>query len=271
MSYYPELVTMNFQWARLAPGRETISQFFEPKERRTFMAGIAELGIDYVGDGRGNRIAAALLIGWFASALGWKVERAVGGTGGVVVAHFAIDGGRQLEVALRPVTKAHLAQGEVTAVRIAGAARGSTFKLSVQRDPDRQHRLTSEVGPTELRARHHPGGDDDAGLEMAHRKAAQQREMLLRNRDALHHTATGDLPGEVMPSTTVHAQDRRRNDSALVLLTLIDLGESETLRHVQRVEADDEAAVLLSVLSAGAHDVVYARSLAAAAELMRSL
>jgi hypothetical protein len=56
-----------------------------------------------------------------------------------------------------------------------------------------------------------------------------------------------------------------------VLLTLIDIGEAATLRHVQRVEADDEATVLLRVLSAGAHDVVYTRSLAAAAQLMRSL
>jgi glucose-6-phosphate dehydrogenase assembly protein OpcA len=271
LSAHSKLGIADFQWARLAPWREAIAQFFEPKERRTFMAGIAELGIDYVGDGRGNRIAAALLIGWFASALGWKVERAVGGTGGVVVAHFAVDGGRQLEVALRPVAKGHLAQGEVSAVRIGGAAGGGTFKLSVQRDPDRQHRLTSEVGPTELRARHHPGGDDDAGLEVAHRRAAQQREMLVRSRDSLHHTATGELPGEGALSTTVLARERRRNDSTLVLLTLIDIGEAETLRHVQRVEADDEATVLLRVLSAGAHDVVYTRSLAAAAQLMRSL
>jgi glucose-6-phosphate dehydrogenase assembly protein OpcA len=271
LTSHSHLGIADLQWARLAPWREAIAQFFEPKERRNFMAGIADVGIDYVGDGRGNRIAAALLIGWFASAVGWKAERAVGGKGGVVVAHFATETGRQLEVAFRPVTKPHLAQGEVSAVRIGGAAGGSTFELSVQRDPERQHRLTADTGPSELRQRHRPGGDDDAGFEVAQRKAEQQREMLLRSRDALHHTATGDLPGERPLSTTVLARERRRDDSALVLLTKIDIGEADSLRQVQRVEPDDEPTLLLKLLSVGAHDVVYARALAAAAQLMRSL
>jgi glucose-6-phosphate dehydrogenase assembly protein OpcA len=261
----------DFQWTRLAAWRETIAQFFEPRERRPFLAGIAELGIDYVGDGRGNRIAPALLIGWFASALGWKVERAVGGAGGVVVAHVAIEGGRQLEVAFRSVSKAHLAQGEVSAVRIAGASGGSTFRLSIQRDPERLHRVTSEVGPAEFRQQHHAGGEDDAGLELAQRKAAQHREVLLRNREALHHSATGDLPGGLGQTSTVQVRERRRGDSTLVLLTMIDIGGAETLRHVQRVEPEDEATLLLKLLSTGAHDPVYARSLAAAADLMRAL
>ena len=36
----------DLQWARLEPWREAIAQFFEPKDRRGYMAGIAELGID---------------------------------------------------------------------------------------------------------------------------------------------------------------------------------------------------------------------------------
>ena len=66
-------------------------------------------------------------------------------------------------------------------------------------------------------------------------------------------------------------RERRRGDNPLVLLTMINIGGAETLRHVERVEAEDEATLLLELLSAGAHDVVYARSLAAAAELMRAL
>jgi glucose-6-phosphate dehydrogenase assembly protein OpcA len=264
-------VVADFQWARLGPWREIIAQFFEPKERRGFMAGIAELGIDYVGDGRGNRIAAALLIGWFASALGWTVERAVGGSGGIVVAHFAERGGRALEVAFRSVPRAHLASGEISAVRIGGASGGSTFRLTVQRDPQRQHRLTSEVGPSELRLQHHPGGEDDAGWEVAQRAAAQHRDMLERNRQALHHTATGELPGEPAPSSSVLARERRLDDSNVVLLTMIDIGGAQTLRHVQRVPAEDEATLLLELLSIGSNDAVYARSLASAAGLMRAL
>jgi glucose-6-phosphate dehydrogenase assembly protein OpcA len=271
-SSHQHLGVADFQWQRLEPWREMIAQFFEPKDRRSFMQGIAEVGIDYVGDGRGNRIGAALLIGWFASALGWKIERAAGGAGGVVAAHFTVAGNRLLEVAFRPVTKSHLSQGEVSAVRITGAAGGRTFQLSIQRDPERQHRLGAEGAPMEFRELHSGGGDDDAGTEVAGRKAAQHREMLTKNREMLHHTATGDLPGDGgARNPTVLASERRHGDSSLVLLTMIDIGGAETLRHVQHVSPEEEATLLLELLSTGAHDAVYDRSLGAAADLMRSL
>jgi len=93
----------------------------------------------------------------------------------------------------------------------------------------------------------------------------------MRNREALHHTATGNLPGGPAYTSTVLARERRGAENPLVLLTMIDLGGAETLRHVQRVEAEDEATLLLELLSTGANDVVYARSLAAAADLMRAV
>jgi glucose-6-phosphate dehydrogenase assembly protein OpcA len=271
LSSHSHLGVADFQWIRLGPWREALAEFFEPKERRAFFSGIAEVGIDYVGEGRGNRISAALLIGWFASALGWKLERAVGGPGGVVVAHFVVEGGRQFEVAFRSVRKVHLAQGEVSAVRIAGASAGSTFRFSVERDPERLFRVTSDVGAAEFRQRHHPGGDDEAGMEVAQRKAARHRDVLSRTSDQAHHTATGELPGERGLTSTVLGRERRRTDTALVLLTKIDIGEAQTLRHVQRVQPEDEAGLLLELLSTGARDAVYTRSLAAAAALMRAL
>ncbi len=270
LGVHRQLGVADLQWARLEAWREAIAEFFEPKERRSYMAGIAEVGIDYVGKGRGNRIAAAMLIGWLASALDWKVRRAVGGTGGVLVAHFETEGGRQLEVAFRSVPKTDLAQGEVSAIRISGASAGRTFQLSVQRDPERRHRLTSDVGPSELRYRHRPGGDDEAGLEVALRTATRDREVLQRNREALHHMATGALPGDEGHSTTVLTRERRLGENH-VLLTMIDIGGAETLRHVQRVDNEDEATLLLKLLSIGAHDPVFARSLAAAADLMGAL
>jgi len=56
-----------------------------------------------------------------------------------------------------------------------------------------------------------------------------------------------------------------------VLLTMIDIGDAETLRHVQRVPPEDEAAILQRVLFMGARDPVFSRSLIAAAELMRAI
>ena len=78
----------DMQWARLKPWRESIAQFFTPRDRRAFLSGISEVGVDYEGEGRGNRIAASLMTGWMASALGWTLKRAAAGTGGVVVAHY---------------------------------------------------------------------------------------------------------------------------------------------------------------------------------------
>ncbi|HEY2599574.1 MAG TPA: glucose-6-phosphate dehydrogenase assembly protein OpcA [Candidatus Dormibacteraeota bacterium] len=265
-----KLGVADFQWARLEPWREAIAEFFEPKEHRDYMKGIAEVGIDYVGEGRGNRIAASLLIGWLASALGWKVKRAVGGQGGVLVGHFEMEGGRQIEVAFRSVSKTDMAEGEVSAIRIGGASQGRTFQLTVQREPERAHKLTSEVGPSELRRHHRPGGDDDAGLEVAHRTATRDREVLQRNREALEYTATGDLPGDAARRATLLTRERRLGGSR-VLLTMIDIGGAETLRHVQPVDLEDEATLLLKLLSTGAHDPVYMRSLVAAAELIRAL
>jgi hypothetical protein len=200
----------DLQWARLRPWRENIAQFFTPSDRRQFLGGISEVGVDYAGEGRGNRIAAALITGWMASALDWKLRRAKAGTGGVVVAHYE-SAGRTIEVEFRSMPKEGLASGEVTAVRMAGTAGGATFRLSVQRDPARSRGQVT------------------------------------------------DFP------------ERRRGDTGQVLLTMIEIGDSEPLRHVQQLEPEDDAALLLDLLSTGTHDEVFNRSLQAAAQLMETV
>jgi len=269
---HEDLAVADLQWARLEPWRESIAQFFSPADRRGFLNGISEVGVDYAGEGRGNRIPAALLIGWMASTLGWKLQRAAGGGGGIVAAHFAAEGWRPIQVAFRSVPKAHLAQGEVSAIRIGGAAGGRTFQLSVLRDPDRPRRLAPDLGAGGFQSIHPSGGEDEAGLEIAQRRAAWHRDVRHQSLENLHHTATGDLPGESLPpGPTVFVRERRRADNTRVLLTMIDIGGAGTLRHVQHVEPEDEATLLLGLLSSGIHDQVFVRSLAAAAELMSSI
>jgi glucose-6-phosphate dehydrogenase assembly protein OpcA len=269
---HQKLGVADLQWARLEPWRETIGQFFSPADRRAFLNGISEVGVDYAGEGRGNRVAAALLIGWMASALGWKLQRAVGGAGGTVVAHFSAEGWRPVQVAFRSVPKEHLAPGEISAVRIGGAAKGKTFQLTVLRDPERMRSKAPDIGAGAYQALHATGGEDDAGLELAQRRAAWHRDVLHENVDNLHHTATGDPPGESSPSRpTVFVRERRREDSTRVLLTMIDIGGAATLRHVQHVEPEDEATLLLDLVAHGTRDHVFARSLVAAAELMHSI
>ncbi len=202
----------DMQWARLRAWRETIAQFFTPHDRRQFLGGISEVGIDYAGEGRGNRVAAALLTGWIASALGWKLRRATAGSGGVVAAIYE-SGSRSVEVDFRSVPQEDRPAGEVSAVRIAGAGRGTTFRLSVMHNPPRTRSSRA----------------DDNDIE------------------------------------------RRRGDTARVLLTLIEIGDSDPLRHVQQLEPDDEIALLVELLSTGTHDEVFNRSLRSASDLMDRL
>ena len=202
----------DLQWARLRPWRETIAQFFTPSERRSFLRGISEMGIDYAGEGRGNRIAASLVTGWIASAMGWRLRRAVAGSGGVVAAIYE-SGGRSIEVQFRSVPQGDRVAGEVSAVRIAGASLGKSFRLSVHHNPPRARRVSR-------------------------------------------------APVDV---------ERRRQDTGRVLLTLIEIGDGEPLRHVQQLEPEAEAELLLDLLSTGTHDEVYNRSMAAASELMEKV
>jgi glucose-6-phosphate dehydrogenase assembly protein OpcA len=199
----------DLQWARLRAWRESIAQFFTPRDRRPFLAGISELGIDYVGEGRGNRIAAALLTGWMASALGWKLKRATAGSGGVVAVMYDA-GGRTVEVAYRSVPKELSVPGEVMAVRLAGAAHGQSFRISVMHNPPRAR--SAKAG--------------------------------------------------------AHETERRRADTARVLMTMIEIGDTEPLRHIQQLEPEDKTALLIEILATGTHDEVFNRSLRAASDLV---
>jgi hypothetical protein len=211
-------------------------------------------------------------VGWIAGALGWKLQRAAGGPGGVVSAQFEAEGWRVVDVAFRSMVKPGLVEGEISTVRIVGSSGGTTFRLSIARAPERARRATPDIGPLQFQSLHATGGEDEAGMELAQRAAAQHREMAFQNRDALHHTATGDPPGESRPpQPTVFVRERRRADNSLVLLTLIDIGSADTLRHVQRIESNDDVSLMVELLALGAHDPVFARSLAAGADLMRAL
>ncbi len=263
-----KLGVADFQWSRLRPWRESIAQFFTPPNRRAFLHGISEVGVEYAGDGRGTRIAAALMTGWLGSTLDWKLRNAASGGGGVISAHYVAEAWRPVEVAFKSVPKAHLQPGEIATLRLGGAAGGATFRISVQRDPQRGR---GESG-TAFKFLHATGGEDDAGLELAERSAEWHRDVLHENREALHHTATGDAPGESVPRhPVVLTRERRGQDSSMVLLTLIDIGGGDTLRHVQRLDPDDEAGLLIELLRSGTHDPVFVRSLAAATELMRAV
>jgi glucose-6-phosphate dehydrogenase assembly protein OpcA len=142
----------DLQWTRLHPWREMLAQFFSPPERRPFLRGINAVGIDYVGDARGNRGAAALLAGWLATRLGWQLKSAFAGSGGVVVAYLESEHGHRIEVAFRSVPLGGLPDGEVSAVRLQAAAGGRTANLTYERqagedgEPSQSVQMQIELG-----------------------------------------------------------------------------------------------------------------------------
>ena len=267
-SAHQKLGMVDLQWSRLRPWREMIAQFFSPVDRRAFLAGISEVGIDYTGEGRGNRIAPAVLAGWLASSLGWKLSRAASGSGGIVMAFYEGAGERSVEVNFRSVPKERLLPGELSAVRINGVANGETFRLSLLRDPERRSRPTE----ASYRSLHPVDGEDEAGVELASRRAEWHRDVLHETFDTQHHISTGEPPGESRPKhPAVFTRERRRPNSGRMVLTIIEIGEGEPLRQVQQFETDDEATLVLDLLSNGTHDPVFARSLQTASDLMHRL
>ncbi len=174
----------DLQWARLDPWRETVAQFFTPADRRPFLAGINGVGIDYVGEGRGNRVGAALLAGWLASTLGWKLQRAAAGTGGLVQAFYAAERNHPVEVSFRSVPVGGLREGEVAAIRVTAAAGGRTASLSLERDIEGQRRARLQLDIGEL----------DSYTEWRPMVSRADAELLLRMipagpRDAIYQDA----------------------------------------------------------------------------------
>ncbi len=268
-SAHRQLGVADFQWSRLRTWREMTAQFFSPLERREFLSGISQIAIDYAGDGRGNLVAAGLLTGWLSSSLGWKLRHASSGGGGSASLNFSALRGHPVEVRLRSVDRAGPVEGELCAVRVAGAAQRTTFRLEVELNPPRRRAPEG----SSYQALHPVGAHDDAGFELASRRAEQHRGVLHSRLHTLHHTASGDAPGESRPRhPMVHSEDRRRPEkTAQLLLTVIQIGEGQTLRQVQQLEPPDEAELLLDLLAGGTRDAVFQRSLEAANALMRAL
>ncbi|MDQ6692210.1 MAG: glucose-6-phosphate dehydrogenase assembly protein OpcA [Candidatus Dormibacteraeota bacterium] len=125
-------VFADFNWARVHGWREVLAQFFNPRDRRSFLTGIRRVEIEYVGEGRGNRSAANLLGAWLAARLGWDVQAASGDRGTV---RFRSSRGGSVDVEQRPVRQPRLEEGEIVSVEIVASTKGADCTLRARRDP----------------------------------------------------------------------------------------------------------------------------------------
>ena len=141
----------DFHWGRHHAWRESMAQFFAPASRRPFLDGINALGLDYSGEGRGNRGAAGMLAGWLIEALGWRLRSAAAGQGGYVLAYYESAAGHPVEVVMRSVPAPGIQPGEVLAMRIDSVAHSQTCRVQLVREPEAPDhaRMSAQIGSDE--------------------------------------------------------------------------------------------------------------------------
>lgn len=138
----------DFRWGRLRPWRDAIGQFFAPAERQALLAGLQEIDVESAGTGPDARAGAALLAGWAADALGWRLVATAGAGDDATEAVAEAAGEQRARLRLRSVANERLHHGELLTVRITGRAGRRPFALLVERDPegDGHAHVTIELG-----------------------------------------------------------------------------------------------------------------------------
>jgi glucose-6-phosphate dehydrogenase assembly protein OpcA len=129
----------DFRWGRMWPWRDAIGQFFGPADRRTLLHSIEEVTVETAGSGPGARAGAALLVGWVASALGWRLGSIAAPADDATTAVADTGEGHHAHLTLRSVPNDRLHNGELLTVRLSGQHGRRTFTLAIQRDAEDDH------------------------------------------------------------------------------------------------------------------------------------
>jgi glucose-6-phosphate dehydrogenase assembly protein OpcA len=140
----------DFRWGRLKPWRDAIGQFFAPRDRWPLLAGMREITAEAAGTGPDARVGAALLAGWAAAGLGWRLVSAAA-AGDETTEAVADAGDHRVRLTMRSVPSAHLGHGELTMLRLAGRSGHRAFTFTIERDPDgeKHAHVTIEMGQGE--------------------------------------------------------------------------------------------------------------------------
>jgi len=139
----------DLNWARLTHWRELVAQFFDVPAWRPFLDGITGIRAGFAVDMDGRDIhpsQALLLLGWFASRLGWQVVEALAPSeAGGVLFRMARSDGAPVMVRLRPRFERGLDAGDVSGVRIQSATGRDTAEFVVKRAPDDRHATATAI------------------------------------------------------------------------------------------------------------------------------
>jgi glucose-6-phosphate dehydrogenase assembly protein OpcA len=176
----PEIGIEDLHWARLHPWRELLAQFFSAPDTLPLLAAIRGIGIDYAGEGRGNRVLVALLVGWLASSLRWELQRAIGSADGRVLISLRAPDGADVEIGCQPRHQKGLEEGEIVGIRLHAESDDGSGSVTAERDPS---------NPQNVRVRMDVGGkrlQHVLAVESQHESELLVRALMMGGRDRVY-------------------------------------------------------------------------------------
>ena len=137
----------DFNWTRITPWRELVSQFFDVPAWRPFLDGITGVRVGFSVDADGREIhpsQALLLIGWLASRLGWQAVESLAPSeaGGLLFAMRRGDG-HEIQTRVRPRYMRGIDEGNLSGLRIQATDGARQAEFVVKRVEDSSHATAS--------------------------------------------------------------------------------------------------------------------------------
>ena len=139
----------DFNWTRITPWRELVSQFFDVPAWRPFLDGVTGIRIGFAVEADGREIhpsQALLLIGWLASRLGWRAVESLAPSeaGGLLFAMERGDG-EAIQTRVRPRYMRGIDEGNLSGLRIQATDGVRHAEFVVKRVEDSSHASATVV------------------------------------------------------------------------------------------------------------------------------
>ena len=137
----------DFNWTRITPWRELVSQFFDVPAWRPFLDGVTGIRIGFAVDADGREIHPSqplLLIGWLASRLGWRAVESLAPSeaGGLLFAMKRGDGA-EIQTRVRPRYMRGIDEGNLSGLRIQANTPARHAEFVVKRVEDSSHAVAT--------------------------------------------------------------------------------------------------------------------------------
>ena len=139
----------DFNWTRITPWRELLSQFFDVPAWRPFLDGITGIRVGFAVDADGREIhpsQALLLIGWLASRLGWQAVESLAPSeaGGLLFSMHRADGSI-IQTRVRPRYMRGVEEGHLSGLRIQAVDGPRQAEFVIKRVEASAHAVASVV------------------------------------------------------------------------------------------------------------------------------